>query len=131
MSGRSYLSIPIALTVSLSRKLSFELGRPSAIRDEECDADLPDVVQAFAPSVQTVAEGCFPDFLSSFIDLSRKLSRISSGLFSISASNLDEKAIVDLMDESDTLLQDWRASIPDSLIPDNDSDSAGNRGDIA
>ncbi|KAL4807430.1 fungal-specific transcription factor domain-containing protein [Aspergillus unguis] len=94
----------------LDKKLSFELGRPSAIRDDDCDADMPDISQAFTPSSRVIVSSRVPDFFSSFIELSKHLSRISTDLFGISTPNADEKTLVTLMENADALLQDWRAS---------------------
>ncbi|KAJ5354254.1 hypothetical protein N7541_006818 [Penicillium brevicompactum] len=113
-------------------KLSFELGRPSAIRDDDCDADLPDISQALTPSSHALVGSYLTEFFSSFIDLCKRLSKISSDLFSINTPNLDQNTIRTLMANADTLLQDWRASLPEALVPDHDSlHSRGNISTIA
>ncbi|KAL3475854.1 fungal-specific transcription factor domain-containing protein [Aspergillus californicus] len=109
----------------LDKKLSFELGRPSAIRDDDCDADLPDTSQVFTPSSQAIVGSYLPAFFSSFINLCKRLSRICSDLFSINTPTLDENTIIARLANADTLLQDWRASLPEALVPDQDSFDAG------
>ncbi|KAJ5634263.1 hypothetical protein N7528_002105 [Penicillium herquei] len=105
----------------LDKKLSFELGRPSTIYDGDCDADLPDMSQAFTPSTQSIIGTQIPNFFTYFIDLCQRLSNISSRLFSIHTSTLDGKTGISLISNADTLLQDWRASLPEDLIPGHDS----------
>lgn len=68
-----------------------------------------------------VGSGQIPNFLLYFIDLCRRLSNISSSLFSISISLSDETPIINLMANADALLVNWRASLPDELVSTSDS----------
>lgn len=82
---------------------------------------MPDVSHVFSPSAQAVVGDYFPDFFPCLIDLCKRLSRICSDLFSIKTSNLKEKGKVNLIENADTLLLEWRATLPNSLVPDQDT----------
>ncbi|PYI02718.1 hypothetical protein BO78DRAFT_422282 [Aspergillus sclerotiicarbonarius CBS 121057] len=103
------------LCYCLDKKLSFEMGRPSAINDADCDADLPDLSQACTPTTQP--EGpCLPSFFLALIDLCKRISRISSNLFNIKTPQLDGNTLTERIRNADTLLEDWRSSLPRNLV---------------
>ncbi|PYH93143.1 hypothetical protein BO71DRAFT_7372 [Aspergillus ellipticus CBS 707.79] len=103
------------LCYCLDKKLSFETGRPSAINDSDCDADLPDLLEASTPPTHINGGPDLPSFFLSLIDLCKRISSISYDLFNIKTPQLDVKTLAEHIRNAATLLENWRVQLSDQL----------------
>ncbi|KAJ9139381.1 hypothetical protein NKR23_g7851 [Pleurostoma richardsiae] len=104
---------------SLDKKLSFENGRPSAIYDDDCDAELPDSTQ-FSQSSIGLPDGSSFIFLSFFVELAKTVSLISRSLFNRETSGVDNDELLRRIMTADRYLLAWRVSLPEELQPDRE-----------
>ncbi|CAK7236160.1 hypothetical protein SEUCBS140593_009525 [Sporothrix eucalyptigena] len=92
----------------LERTMELETGRPSAIRDEECD-------QVVSPSV---TESTSVDYFSALIGLAKIKKRVVNLLYG--SSNRPVKDLLFEMGHLDRALLDWADDFPESVRPGRD-----------
>ncbi|PWY80309.1 hypothetical protein BO94DRAFT_626109 [Aspergillus sclerotioniger CBS 115572] len=97
----------------LDKKLSFEVGRPSAINDIECDVDPPGDMPPTPVSDLVSPED--EAFFGQLIRLCQLQSTIITQLFCKSVTEGEDTALVEEIGALDEMLLTWKENLPQAL----------------